>query len=310
MPFLQFPRRIAVFLCLFSLILLRVRPILGQTRDPPEEKKPQRIVSLTLGSDEILLSLVDPKRIVAVTHLAVDPKVSHVAEASKAIPNRIQAGLEQVVALRPDRVITASYTPADVVNQLKEAGLPVERLEFFPSVDGIKQNIRAVGKAVGEEKRAEALVAEMERRLRQIAERVAGSRRRTVLFYSPTGVVAGKGTTFDEIATLAGARNLAAVAGIVGHQKISAERLIELDPEIILVSDWNPEEPDFDRKVISDPALQSLSAVRNRRVVIVPEKNLSTVSQYIVNGVEEIARVIHPERFAPPVQGDIKRTTP
>lgn len=262
--------------------------------------KPQRIVSLTLGTDEILFSLVDPKRIAAVTYLAADPGISHVTEEAKRIPRKIRASMEQVVALQPDLVFVASYTSIDVVKQLTEAGLPVVRLELFSSIAGIKRNILTVGRRVGEEGRAEEIVAEMNRSLERIAGRAAAaSRKPGLLFYSPTGVVAGKETTFDEIASLVGARNIAAEAGLTGHQKLSIERLIELDPEIVIVSDWNPEEPDFHQKLMAHPELKHLSAVRERRVYAIPEKDLSTVSHHIVSGIEQVARVIHPELFDP-----------
>ncbi len=220
------------------------------------------------------------------------------AEAAKRVPNKIRTNLEQVVALQPDLVLVAAYTSMDVVKQLNEARLPVVKLELFSSIEGIKENIRTVGRAVGEEARAEEIVAEMNRRLNRIAERAAtASRKPGILFYSPTGVVAGRETTFDEIAGLTGARNQAAEAGLVGHQKMSIERLIQLDPEIVIVSDWNPEEADFHQKLTAHPELGHLSAIRNRRVYAIPEKHLSTVSHYIVDGIEQITRMIHPEWF-------------
>ena len=290
-------RRSLSFIFALSLLLADLSGGLAAS-EPAPAKKPQRIVSLTLGTDEILFSLVDPKRIAAVTYLATDPGVSHVAAAAKQVPNKIRANLEQVVALQPDLVLVATYTSTDVVKQLTEAGLPVVKLELFSSIDGIKENIRTVGRAVGEARRAEEVVAEMDRRLKILTERAAATQKRPgVLFYSPTGVVAGKETTFDEIATLTGARNRAAEAGLVGHQKMSVESLVQLDPEIVIVSDWNPEEPDFYQKLVVHPALGRLSAVRSRRVYAIPEKDLSTVSQHIVDGIEQVARIIHPEWF-------------
>ncbi|MBI3805432.1 MAG: ABC transporter substrate-binding protein [Nitrospirae bacterium] len=285
------------------LILLFVDLSSVRAAETGSSTQPQRIVSLTLGTDEILFSLVDPKRIVAVTYLAVDPGVSHVVEQAKQIPNHLHLSVEGVIALHPDLVLVATYTAADVVKALTDAKLPVMKLALFSSVKGVEQNILAVGRAVGEEARAEEIVSEMRRRLQRIVSRVgAASTRPGVLFYSPTGVVAGKETMFDEMAVLTGGRNRAAEAGLVGHQKISIETLIQLDPEIVIVSDWNPEEPDFYQKLITHPALGHLSAIRNRRVYAIPEKHLSSVSHYLIDGIEQVARVIHPERFDAPAE--------
>lgn len=262
-------------------------------------KKPQRIVSMTLGSDEILLSLVDPRRIVAVTYLSVDPKISHVAAAAEAIPYKVHLDLERVVALEPDLVLVASYTSADFVKQLIDAKLPVMKLELFTSIEGIKQNILTLGRAVGEEARARAMVEEMARRIAEIKRRVAASPKRPgVLTYGPTGSTAGRETTFDEMVTLAGGRNLAAESGIVGHVNISVERLVMIDPETIILSSWNPEAPGFEQMFLNDPALKRLSALRSKQVYAIPEKYLTTVSQYIVEGAEKMARLVHPELFA------------
>lgn len=289
-------RPVLWILALFFLFADHSLGVAAEETVPP--RKPQRIVSLTLGTDEILFSLVDPKRIAAVTYLAADPGISHVAEAAKGVPNKIRANMEQVVALQPDLVFVATYTSMDVVKQLTEARLPVVKLELFSSIEGIKRNILTVGQVVGEARRAEEIVAEMDRKLKAIAERVAAAPRRPgILFYTPTGVVAGKETTFDEIAALIGARNQAGEAGLVGHQKMSVERLIQLDPEIVIVSEWNPEEDDFYQKLMAHPELGHLSAIRNRRVYSISEKHLSTVSHYIVDGIEQMTRIIHPEWF-------------
>ncbi|WDT76950.1 MAG: ABC transporter substrate-binding protein [Candidatus Manganitrophus sp.] len=290
-------KRIRPVAWILALFLVLADSSFGMTAEESvSPKKPQRIVSLTLGTDEILFSLVDPKRIAAVTYLAADPGISHVAEAAKGVPNKIRANMEQVVALQPDLVFVATYTSMDVVKQLTEARLPVVKLELFSSIEGIKRNILTVGQMVGESRRAEEIVAEMDRKLKAIAERVAAATRRPgILFYTPTGVVAGKETTFDEIAALIGARNQAGEAGLVGHQKMSVERLIQLDPEIVIVSEWNPEEDDFYQKLMAHPELGHLSAIRNRRVYSISEKHLSTVSHYIVDGIEQMTRIIHPE---------------
>lgn len=286
--------------------VLFLAPNGGGSADSAPVKKPQRIVSMTLGTDEILLSMVDPKRLVAVTYLAVDPKISHVAEAARSIPHKIRLDMEKVVALQPDLVLVASYTSADFVKQLREAGLPVMKLELFSSVAGIEQNILAVGRAVGEEEKAQEMVEALNRRLKEVKTRVAPSKKRPrVLAYGPTGSTAGTETTFDEMVTLAGGRNAAAEAGIVGHINLSQERLVLLDPEIIVLSTWNPEAPGFEQMFLNDPAVRRLSAVRNKKVYPLPEKYLTTVSHYIVEAAETMARLIHPELFdtGPPPSG-------
>lgn len=263
------------------------------------EPLPRRIISMTLGTDEILLSLVNQKRIIALTHYADDPEISNVAHQAKDVPNRIrQAGVEQITALEPDRILLASYTAGDVVKQLTEMGFPVVRLETFTSIEGIKDNIRTVGRVVNASKEAEEVIAGMTHRLRNLEEEISNLEERPgVLAYSPGGWTAGRETTFHEMVIRAGGRNLAAEAGVKGHKKLSLERIVMLDPEIIILSTWPPEGSDYLNQFRSDPVLNHLSAVQRKRVYALPEKYLTTVSQYIVDATEALAHLIHPELF-------------
>ena len=84
----------------------------------------------------------------------------------------------------------------------------------------------------------------------------------------------------------------------------SKEKLIELDPDVLVLPGWvygnagGAEE--FYRRVTSDPALRSLKAVRNRRVVRMPENLRAATSQYIVEAVEFLARAVYPELWGKP----------
>ncbi len=259
--------------------------------------RPTRIVSLTLGTDEILLSLVDAKRIIAVTRYALDATLSNVADRAKHVPNHIaEVGVETVVALAPDLILAARYTSADVLRQLKGLGFSVVVLNEFSSLRGIEGNIRSIGTAVGESEKAEALVSEMRRRLNAVAARVANIKNKPgLLSYDVSGWTAGKETTFDELVTLAGGRNLAAEAGITGHKKISLEMVVELNPEIMILNTWTPSGGIGNKSLRNHPALQSVSALQTGRVYGIPGKHLTTVSHFIIEGVEEMAQLLHHE---------------
>ncbi|MFQ5579872.1 MAG: ABC transporter substrate-binding protein, partial [Nitrospiria bacterium] len=71
------------------------------------------------------------------------------------------------------------------------------------------------------------------------------------------------------------------------------------DPDVMILSAWQPEESDFLEKIRTHPALAHLSAVRKNRVFVFPEKYLTTVSQYIVDATLALARLIHPTHFEP-----------
>jgi iron complex transport system substrate-binding protein len=260
------------------------------------QKRPERIASVTLGTDEILLSLVEKNRLIAVTEISTDPGISNVAGQTDDIPNKIQkANAEQIIALKPDLVFVASYTSEDVVKQLKDAGLTVFKFQFFDSIDRMKENVITIGKTVGELEKAERIVADMDARLASISEKVEKIKDRpTVLYYTPHGYTAGKGTTIDDIIMKAGGKNLAAEVGIESWKELSLEKVVEMNPDIILLSAWNPKKPNFIDELRKNPALENVEAVKSNRVYAVSGAHITTVSQYIVDGVEDVFEVIHP----------------
>jgi iron complex transport system substrate-binding protein len=272
-------------------------------------RRPQRIISLTMFSDEVLLELVGAPRLIAVTSFAADPAVSNIAERIAAIPNRLDFNVERILFLRPDLVVVANWSDAQEVAQLRQAGLPVYLSSSAVTVPQIREKIRALARVVGEQRAGEQLVAGMDGRLAQIERRleaVPESRRLTVLDWSAWGAAMGRGSSWDEVVRLAGLRNAVEDLQVDGWGQVplSKEKLIELDPDLLVLPGWVYGESqgaeEFYRRVTSDPALRGLKAVRNRRVIRMPENLRATTSQYIVDAIEFLARAAYPELWRKP----------
>jgi iron complex transport system substrate-binding protein len=257
---------------------------------------PQRIVSLNLAADEVLLALTPPARIAALTYLADDPTYSNVTAEARAIPHKVKANAEQVLALQPDLIIVSAHTSAAVKGLLRTPGVSLLELQQFMSLADVEQNIVAIGRATGEDNKAQALVTMMERRFQEVQQQVADSPRPRVLYYAPGGFVLGKGTTMDEMIASAGGRNVALEAGVQGAKKISQEKLVALNPAVILVSGEVGQEG-LRELLLADPTLQEVDAIRAGRVYAIPRAYTSTVSQYVVKCVDAIAQLLHPEVF-------------
>lgn len=258
--------------------------------------KPVRIISLTLATDEILLALVERARLLAVTYLAVDERVSNMPEEAATVPHKIRADVEQIIALQPDLVFVASYTRGEVVKLLQDAGFAIFQFQEFDSMAAIQQNIRLVAQAVGEEARAEELIAEMNTRLQTVAARLPhASPRPRVLYWGARGLTGGAHTSIDELITHAGGENLAATHGIVSLRSISLEQVLAMNPGVIFTGgDSREAQPGFPAFLLH-PALQTVDALKHERVFVLPQRYLVTISQFIVDGVEELARVLHGE---------------
>ena len=254
---------------------------------------PDRIVSLTLASDEILLDIVDDKnRISALTYLASNNTISNVADRASGFPE-IHTNLEQVIELNPDLVIVASYVNQNFRRQLSNSGIKTLFLSEFQGLNSVKENISLIGKAVCEEKNAKSVIKEMERKLESSLKKIPEDKiSPKVLYYSPSGFTAGKGSMVGEIIERSGAINLGSKAGVKDFGKISLEYIIESDPDIIILSSYNPSNPDFPKEFISNTVLKDISSVKNGRVKTLPAKHVISASHYAVNSVEDMVNLL------------------
>ncbi len=286
---------------LLGLLVYRPHTLYGELAPPIFP--PQRIVSLSLTADEILLALLPPERIVALTHLADNATYSNVVAEAQAVSHRVQANAEQVIALQPDLVVVSAsaHTGGTAKSLLRQTGIPLFPLHWNESLSGIQQSIVEVGRAVGEEQKARTLVANMERRIGAVRSRVADVYRPRVLYFAPDSFTAGKKTNIDEMIMIAGGRNVAALAGIEYFRKISHETLVMMNPEVILLShDPQATAPkEVYQWLYANPALQDVAAIQQERVYTIPRPYLDGLSHHVVKGVEAMARLLHPDAFSP-----------
>ena len=260
-------------------------------------QQPQRIVSLTLATDEILLSLVDTARVRGVTYLAGDSMWTNVSEIARQVEHTVQSDPEQIIALEPDLVLAATYNNPDHVKLLRDAGIPVVVVALFDSVGQVAENIRFVAHLTGDEERAEELISAMEERLAAIEAQAAKAETKPrVLFYTAFGSSAGKGSTFSDIVQRAGGINLGDEALDGPFGELSLEKIVELNPDVIITDEFAPEDNAKWQETFSNhPALANVNAKRNGRIYTVPTRHLSTLSHYIVEGVYDVAKLLHPD---------------
>ena len=279
------------------------------------EEPPQRILALSLGHDEMLLALVARERLAGVGPFAADTTYSNVAGQVDGLETLPSSDPEAILALRPDLVLVSRYTKADLVELIKETGVPVVRTALENSAAGNIPNILLLGYLFGVEGRARELVAEIERRIGVVAERVPAAGGGSggppvpavlaIARYSDTIYAAGGGTTEGGIIETAGGVNAAARGGIDGHQTVSIESLAALAPEVILIT--QPAESGgtaLRDELLAAPALAAVPAVASARVLVVAPRYYTTLSHWNVRGIEETARLLYPDRFTGVVFAD------
>ena len=267
---------------------------------------PRRIISLTLPTDEILLSLVDPSRILALTTFASDPGISSVAAEAAEVPRALTLTVEPIVALHPDLLFAASWSDAAPVGQLRAAGVPVYLIASATSVTGVEEKIARCALLTGEQQKGARLIATMRAKIAAVEKKVGAvprTKRLRVLDYTTFGASMGKGSSWDDVVRLAGLRNAAdeLASDRWGQVPISTEKLLEINPDLLILPGWVYGEEQgaqaFRARVLADPILKQLAAVKAGRVFTMPEPLRSSTSQYIADAVQWLARTAYPELF-------------
>ncbi|RLB44984.1 MAG: hypothetical protein DRJ42_30960 [Deltaproteobacteria bacterium] len=262
---------------------------------------PTRIVSATLGADEMLLALLGPEaqeQLAALSTFADDPAASNVTSEARAIEARVHGDAERILSLDPDLIVTGPYTRPEAMALLSRSRVPVLTISSATSVRGIEDNLRTLGGVLGREAAATAVIDDMRGTLRRVRAATEDLRRPRVLLYNRGGYTPGAGTLFDELLDIAGADNAARELGLEGHGIIGDERLLALDPEVILVVEYVADGQG--REVVPPPTFadapvfESLSAVKSGAVHRIAPQRVLSESHHAANGAVELARLLHP----------------
>jgi iron complex transport system substrate-binding protein len=260
---------------------------------------PQHIASVALTSDEILLDLVGPERLLGVSNFATNPAVSNITERLEGIEHTDLLGNpERIISLDADLVVMAKFSEPAALDQLLNSNVPVFVLADFNTLEDIRANIRLLGRITGNEARAEAMIGQMDARLAAVRAKVADQEPVRVLYYEPGGVTYGPGSTVDEIIRLAGGTNVIAESEMGPYPLVDAEFVIAIDPDVILLGTGFADVDDPLSWFTGDPAFATLRAVKTGRVYGISDAHMTNVSQYVVLGVEDVARALYPEVFS------------
>lgn len=286
---------IAVRLLVVSLIVLAAQVSFAQAASAPY---PQRIVSLAPSVTETLFALGFGNRIVGVTTYCDYP-----AEARKLpkIGGFMSPSLEAIVAKRPDLVIgVSSATDPVKAREMERLGLKVTLISLA-SVSDILSSIKSIARLLGNPQAGEELVRKITRQFDEVKKRVAPAPRRSTLLavgLRPLVAVGGK-TFIDELITLAGGENIAGNAA-QPWLNLPDEYVVAKAPQVIIEAGMGSERSES-AKHWAD--LKSIPAVKERRVYAYPSDKILRPGPRIGEGLEEIARLVHPECFAEAKRG-------
>ena len=269
--------------------------------------KPLRIITASIGHDEMTLALVPNERLVAVGSVTKNVTYSNVATLVQDKPE-ISRDPEVIIAQSPDVVVTSPFFPVEAIDALERVGIVVVQTELIQSPQARIDSILLMGYIFGEEDRAFEFADEVQARYEAlVAITSSKSPQPSVLAltqYSDTLWVAGGNSTEGGVILAAGGVNAAEIAGIQGNQTTSLEGVIAMAPSVIIIP--QPMEfgaDEFRQSLLDNEALAEVPAIRSGAVHVVESKHFTTLSFWNIRGAEDLARLLWPEDFPdPPAQ--------
>jgi iron complex transport system substrate-binding protein len=258
----------------------------------------QRIVSLAPSNTEIVFAVGAGAQLAGRDDFSDYPaEAAPVPSIGSLYP---QANAEAIVALKPDLILAAGITSPDEIKKLEGLGLTIYVTSFANTLDDIYGDIRAIGALTGHAPEAEALVATMQTRAQAVTERVKDAEK-PVVFYEIDATdpakpwTAGPGSFIDQLLTLAGGVNAGGLASDP-YPQLSLEQIAHQDPAVIILGSatFGGQTPEL---VAQRPGWGELSAVKNNRVFAFDDNLVSRPGPRVVDGLEALAKLIHPELF-------------
>ncbi|TCS81398.1 ABC transporter substrate-binding protein [Pectinatus cerevisiiphilus] len=268
-------------------------------------KKPQKVITLSMSTDEIVLGLVKPDKLIAVNYLLDDPVSSNIPELAQQIPTKIKdPSAEEIFAMKPDLVIIPDWNNIEIADNLRDLGLNVVIVPGAKNIDEVKTSIQLIADSLGEHEKGTALIALMDNKISEIQDKVAKipqADRKKVVILSLMPGYGGIGSSFDDLCKYAGVTNGMAEAGLQNGQAISKEELVKINPDVLFLPSYTDHDSidakARDEKYLDDPALQVINAVKNNQLIYPREGYLYSVSQNIVFGIQEIDRCVYGSDF-------------
>ncbi|OZS78470.1 cobalamin-binding protein [Tetzosporium hominis] len=255
---------------------------------------PETIVSLQPSNTEILFDLGVGDKVVGVTEFDTYP-----AEAAdiERISDSMTINAERIIELDPDVVIAYTIGEDLQIAPLEEAGIPVFVIETAATFEDVYGDIEQIATVVGEEDRGDELVEEIKAQIDAVTEKVASLETKKLTYFeiSPAPDIwsAGEGSFQQEILKAAGIDNV--FADQQGWFNVSAESIIEKNPEVILTTVNYVEDPIGEIK--SRPAFDSITAVKEDAIFQVDSDIMSRPATRIGEAVELAAKTVYPELF-------------
>lgn len=270
----------------------------GLGRTVTLDEPAQRVVSMAPSVTEILYAIGAGDQVVGRDTFSDYPEAS--LELTDIGGSMGAYSYETIASLDPDLVLAAEINTADQVKALEDLGLTVYYISNPTDFEGLYEVIETVGLLTSHAEDAETLTESLALRVQTVEDAISQATSNPVVFYELDGSdpakpwTTGPGTFMDMLITKAGGQNVGAALSSSWAQ-ISVEELLIQDPAIILLGDaaygMTPEQ------VATRTGWEDIAAVKENKIYAFNDDLVSLAGPRLVDGLETIAKLIHPEQF-------------
>lgn len=258
----------------------------------------ERIVSLAPSATEILFAVGAGDQVIGRDSFSNYPET--VVEIQDVGGSMGDYSTEMIASLNPDLVVATEINTIEQVKALEDLGLTVYYIKNPTELAGLYPILTTVGALTGHSTEAEQLVTDLTDRVKIVTDTLGQVDNRVLVFYELDGSdpakpwTAGPGTFLDQLVQMAGGTNLGAVMKDAWAQ-ISLEELLVQDPDMIILGD--SAYGVTAEAVTARAGWSSLTAVQENRIYAFNDDLVSRPGPRLVDGLEMLAKLIHPELF-------------
>jgi len=256
--------------------------------DVPPETYPQRIVSVSPSVTEALFLLGLDERLKAVSVYCNRPPA---AKKKERIGTVVNFNLERVLTLKTDLIFTTEFADPKSLNRLKKFGIRVERIESPKNFNELCDGFLDLGKMVGQEKKAEAIVLKAKKELETTVKSIEGLSKPRVLFQLGARplFVSTKDSFTHDLTEYAGGMN---ITGDSENGNFSREEILKRNPEVIIIVTMGIA---GEREKQIWHSYDAVEAVKNNRVYIVDaDKFCRPNPMSYIEALKELIGLLHP----------------
>ncbi|QCB54173.1 ABC transporter substrate-binding protein [Sphingopyxis sp. PAMC25046] len=243
-----------------AAVLVGGAGLLWATSPAPRVKAPavpQRIVSINLCADQLVLALADRGQIAGLTKNATDVEMSGEAVKAAGLP-LLSNSAEQILAIEPDLIVGMPASRSAALRALPQQDYPLLDLDTANTLEEIYTSIRQTAVAVGHPERGSALIARMQGELAGLPKPGKG---RVAAYYQRRGYMTGTGTLIDELMGRVGLVNLAGKLGKPPLSQLSLEEMVAAEPDFLIVESATDVVTDQGSEMLHHPAIKDIPRI-------------------------------------------------